>query len=258
MNKASLWGHCDAILAATSLPKKILRKLLPDTIDFTSQNYTSGDDHPVIYMFNEQVIHIFFSFFKVKYKEMIPLIPFVHFKDNPSVNYQTSPILYVDSLLIVFGGQVMWHLNKVIGKFMGTSEIQHFSKMKYLSHKVFRENIETITMTATPTGEVGTIDDFPYCKQLSELWHTGAIINNETTFWTARYEVIDKSVQGAAVNIQVKDIEGLPSQTLDIPPIQENILGGFQLTFDWKLWWPKKYQPIQKKENTELLEELSS
>ncbi|ANQ50445.1 hypothetical protein MY04_3077 [Flammeovirga sp. MY04] len=241
MKRASLWGECDAILAATSYPKSEVTKLIPKEIGLSEQTLTPEGEHPIVFMFNTQKIHIFFSFFTMRYYEMIPLVPYVHFKNNPTVNYQMSPILYVNSFLIVLGGQLMWHINKVLGKFKVPLPISDFPKVKHYSEKVFRKHIEAIEMNAEADGDTGVISDFPNAEKLRELWHTNAIVNNDTTFWTAQYQVTDKEVQPAKVAIDLKDIDGLPSEKMEIPSIKNTILGGLRLKFDWKLWWPKKY-----------------
>ncbi|OHX67225.1 hypothetical protein [Flammeovirga pacifica] len=247
MKKASLWGECDAILGATAYPKDEVKKLLPQEIDLSDQDLTSAQEHPVVFMFNTQKIHIFFKFFTMRYYEMIPLIPYVHFKNDPKVNYQMSPILYVSSFLIVLGGQLLWHINKVLGKFKVPLPISDFPKVKHYKQKVYRKHIEAIEMSAEADGQTGSIADFPNAEKLSQLWHTNAIVNNDTTFWTAQYEVVDKEVQPAKVTIDIKDIEGLSNKNFSIPSVKNSVLGGLRLKFDWKLWWPKKYNAMYSK-----------
>jgi hypothetical protein len=238
---APLWGTCKSILAPVALEKEMIKKIIPDGIDFTPQTITPAGKHPVIFMFNKQKIRVFFSWLVVNYYEMIPLIPWMHFIGKPDKSYQMSPILYVSNPFIVLGARIMWHLNKVWSKMVVTPPIENFQKMKYLNEKVIRKNIESIEINAKADGELGDSNNFPNLQVLSPLLLTDALINAPgPVFYTAVYQVTMNKIQGAKVNMKILNIDGLPKQEFNVPSINEKVLGGFFIDFSWNLFWPKK------------------
>jgi hypothetical protein len=114
--------------------------------------------------------------------------------------------------------------------------------VKYLDEKVFRKNLEAIQMHASADGQIGKPGDFPNLLKLQPLLMTDALINAPgPVFYTAVYQIIMSEVQGAAVSVNVKNIDGLNNQVYNVPPINSNVLGGFFVSFSWKLFWPRKY-----------------
>jgi len=132
-----LWGTCDSLNAVVQMPKCEIRPLLTKDLDFTPQDLTAEGFHPIIFQANTQCIRIFVSWFRMSYYEMIPLIPLIHFKGEPKVYYQTAPILYVSSILIVIGARIMWHLNKVCAKFKLSDKVKNMPKVKYINENCF-------------------------------------------------------------------------------------------------------------------------
>ena len=238
---APLWGTCDSIIAAVAMKKEVIRKIIPEGIEFTSQDLTPEDEHPVLYMFNKQKIRVFFPWLTRNYYEMIPLIPWVHLTKEPGKNYQMAPILYVSSLMVVIGARILWHLNKVWAKMKVNPPMQDFPKTKYVNETVFRKGIEAIQMNAAADGELGKPPAFPNLQKLSPMLLTDALINAPgPVFYTAVYQVTMNEVQGANVKIEVLNIDGWPDGSFSVPSINNAVLGGFFLNFSWNLYWPKK------------------
>lgn len=236
-----LWGTCESINAVVAMPKCELRPLLTKDLDFTPQNFTPEGSHPVIFQANTQHIHVFFKWFKLTYYEMIPLIPYIHFKSNPSVSYQSAPILYVSKWSIVIGARILWHLNKVVGKFKLSIPVSEFAKVKHLSEEVFRKNVLAVTMDSKAAGEVGKPEDFPNFQKISTLFMRDAMIYNDLLqYWVAKYEVEVQSVQPATSVIEINNIPGLSAGKYESPSIKDSLLGAFQINFSWKLWEPKQ------------------
>jgi hypothetical protein len=250
---APLWGTTDSIFVPTSLKKTDLQPLLTKDLDFTAQNFTAEDEHPVVFMFNSQKIRLFFPFLVMNYYEMIPLIPYVHFKKNPLISYQTSPILYVSSLMIIIGARIVWHLNKVLGTFNLSIPMDKFSEVKYMKEEVFskhifnaKENAKAIKMEATADGEVGSIEKFPNFEKLWPLFNTNALIyNNDVNpkYLIAPYIMTVASLQGVTAKIAVDNITGLPPMKFETESINTNVLGSFWVSFEWDLWMTKTYDP---------------
>lgn len=250
---APLWGTSDSIFVPTAMKKSDLRSLLTDDLDFTPQDYTATDEHPVVFMFNSQKIRILFPFFVMNYYEMIPLIPYVHFKKNPIVSYQTSPILYVSSLLIIIGARIVWHLNKVLGKFNLSIPMNQFSQVKHLNEEVFSKHIfdkkkdaRAITLDAAAEGETGGIDKFPNFVKLWPLFNTNALIYNDAAnpkYLIAPYVMTVAALQGVDAKIEVGRIEGLPPMKFVSPSINKSVMGSFWVSFEWDLWMTKTFNP---------------
>jgi hypothetical protein len=240
---APLWGTCKSILAPVAMKKEVIKKIIPNGIDFTPQNITAADEHPVIFMFNKQKIRIFISWFTVNYYEMIPLIPWMHFNGKPDKSYQMSPILYVSNPFIVIGARIMWHLNKVWAAMQVAPPIEEFQKVRYMNEKVLRKKINAIEMHAEADGQPGNPQSFANLQTLSPMLLTDALINAPgPVFYTAVYQVTMEEIQGANVKLKIMDIAGIPNQELNIPSINDKVLGGFFISFSWKLFWPKKVQ----------------
>lgn len=252
MSYTPLWGSSDSVFAAISMKKKDLNQFLTDDLAFTESELTAEDEHPVIYMFNKQKIRILFPFFIMNYYEMIPLIPYIHFKDNPSKSYQTSPILYVSSRLIVFGARIAWHLNKVFATFKVAPEITKLPLTKHMTLEVYREKINAINFKSMVVGETQKPAAFTNLQVLKPLLSTDALIvsyssgNNPNKYWTTAYKFEMVEVQPCTTKIEVLAIEGLPKERIDVPSIIENQLGSFRVKFKWKLPWPGRFYPKNK------------
>ena len=249
MSYTPLWGSSDSIFAAVSMKKKDLNQFLTDDLAYTESHITKADEHPVIFMFNKQKIRILLPFFIMNYYEMIPLIPYVHFKENPSKSYQTSPILYVSSRMIVIGARIAWHLNKVFARFKVSPPIQKFPEAKHLSTSVFREKINAINFISESSGETAKPKVFPNLQALTPLLSTDALIlayesaNSPNKYWTTAYQFNMVEVQPCTTKIELIDIEGLAKQTFNVPDINKNVFGSFRVKFNWKLPWPGRYFP---------------
>lgn len=223
------------------MPKCELRPLLTKDLDFTPQDFTPEGYHPVIFQANTQHIHVFFNWFRMTYYEMIPLISYIHFKDNPSVSYQSAPLLYVSNWWIVIGARILWHLNKVIGKFNLSAPVKNFPEVKHIKEQVFFSNVLAITMNTKAAGPVGKPEDFPNFQKISTLFMRDAMIyNNLLEYWIAKYEVQVQSVQPAESEIEVNNVAGLSAASYTSPSIEKSVLGAFQVNFTWQLWEPTK------------------
>ena len=241
-----LWGTANSIFVPKAMKKEVLRPLLTTDLDFTAQSFTAADEHPVIFMFNTQKIRIIFPFFTMNYYEMIPLIPYVHFKTAPETSYQMSPILYVSSLLIVIGARIAWHLNKVWAKFNLSAPVKDFPKVKYLNEQVSYKFIEAITLEANAEGASGKPEDFPNYMNLFQLLATNALINTpdpNPEYWLAYYKMTTREIQGATATVDVKDVNGLPKMKFSTASIANDPMGSFRVYFEWDLGWPRKYTP---------------
>jgi hypothetical protein len=180
----------------------------------------------------------------MNYYEFIPLIPLVHFKDNPSKNYQMSPILYVSSRLIVLGARIVWHLNKVFAKFRLTPKVKTMFDAQDILTKIYRKRVEAVSSEVHGEGDVGTMSDFPYLVEFEPYLNTDAIINSPTNqYWTAVYRIEPAEVQGSPVNIDLSMPELPELQNVIVPSIAKSLQGGFKINFRWTLEWPRKYTP---------------
>jgi hypothetical protein len=249
MSYTPLWGSSHSIFAAVPMKKNNLNQFLTTDLDYSETGITPPDEHPVIYMLNMQKIRILLPCFIMNYYEMIPLIPYIHFKDNPTKNYQTSPILYVSSLMIVIGARIMWHLNKVWAKFKVEPQVQNLPKVKHLSAQVFRSTINAINIESKIDGETRKPHDFQNVNTLIPLLSTDALIvsyasgTSPNKYWTTAYQFAMEEVQPCITEIDVIAIDGLPVQKFNVPGIQTSVLGSFRVYFKWKLPWPRRYNP---------------
>lgn len=241
--KAPLWGTCDSLNVVVAVPKDELRPLLTDDLDFTPQNFTEEGYHPVIFQANTQLIRVLFPCFRKRYYEMIPLIPYIHFKNKPEVSYQSAPILYVSSWAVVFGARLLWHLNKVLSKFKLSTPVRELPKVGKLREQVWRKSVEAIDLNATVAGSTGKAADFPNFQKVSTLFIRNALIyNDKSQYWAARYQVEVGEVQPVEGEVIVKNVEGLESKTYTAPGIDKALLGGYRYRFKWWLWKPKRYR----------------
>jgi hypothetical protein len=153
-----------------------------------------------------------------------------------------SPILYVSSWLIVLGARIVWHLNKVLGKFSITPQVKSFFDAQAIFAQVDRQNVKAVSLQASGEGKAGAMTDFPYFMEFEPYLNTDAIINSPTNeYWTAVYRIEPSLVQGAPVNIDLSMPELPELQQVDVPSINQSVLGGFKIDFSWTLEWPRKY-----------------
>jgi len=240
-----LWGTASSVMAISSMKKSDVKKMLPPDIALTAQSFTAPDEHPIVFQLNKQKIRILLPIFTINYYEFIPLIPLVHFKDNPSKNYQMSPILYVSSRLIVLGARIVWHLNKVFAKFSFTPKVKTMFDAQDILAKISRKDIsDAVSLQVNGEGFVGTMADFPYLVEFEPYLNTDAIINSPSNqYWTAVYRIAPAEVQGAPVHIDLNMPELPKLQEANVPSIAKALMGGFKINFRWTLQWPRKYVP---------------
>lgn len=243
-----LWGSSHSVFAAVSLSKRSIRSFITDDMDFSQTNLTTSDQHPVIFMLNRQKIRIILPIFAINYFEFIPLVPFVHFKDNPTKNYQTSPILYVSNYLIVLGAKIFWHLNKTLGRFKLQKGLRSFPKTKYLKVQVCYQKTEAVKLLSQICGEPGTPDSFPNMKSLMPLLTTDALMirypsgSTPAKYWVSAYQFNPLYIQPCSTELDVEDVASFPEMERLVPDIRESVLGSFFCHFHWKLPWPKVFR----------------
>lgn len=226
------------------MPKEEIRPLLTEDLDFTPQSLTKEGYHPIIFQANTQHIRIFVSWFRMNYYEMIPLIPLIHFKKASDQYYQSAPLLYVSSILIVIGARIMWHLNKVWSKFNLSAEVESLPKVKHISESVFRKSVEAIDMDSEEAGETGKPGDFPNYEKIEPMFnHDALIYNDKQKYWVATYSIETHDVQPTVAKVDIKDIPEMKSQSFKIPSIVESPLGAYRLNFSWELLRPKRFKP---------------
>lgn len=247
-----LWGTADSLFVPTAMKKSDLKPLITEAVDFSPQSFTAPDEHPVVFMFNKQKIRIILPFFILNYYEMIPLIPHVHFKNNPTKEFQMSPILYVSSRLIVIGARIFFHLNKVLGVMKLTTPMKNFPKVKSIKEDVFRKNFwnckktYSLDMTAIADGIEGLPSEFPNYLNIESWFNCDAIINTpdpDAKYWTAVYKMQTRKIMAANAKVDIKNLEGIKPQIIISESIKSNPLGSFWVNFEWDLAVPKKYKP---------------
>jgi len=239
-----LWGTCESLNAVVQMPKCEIRPLLTKDLDFTPQDFTAEGYHPIIFQANTQCIRIFVSWFRMSYYEMIPLIPLIHFKGEPKVYYQSAPILYVSSILIVIGARIAWHLNKVCAKFKLSNKVKNMPKVKYINERVIKNSITAITMESEAAGETQAPTAFPNFEKIEPLFnHDALIYNGKLDYWRAPYSIVAHEVQPTTAKVHINNIPNMVAQSFNIPSIEDSPLGAYRLNFSWTLFIPKKISP---------------
>ncbi|TAE19349.1 MAG: hypothetical protein EAZ95_02025 [Bacteroidetes bacterium] len=241
--RTALWGTANAIMAISSVKKSEVVKMLPPAVALSPQTFTPEDEHPVVFLFNKQRIRLMFRYLYIDYYEFIPLIPLVHFRDNPNRHYQMSPILYVNSRRVVFGATVVWPLNKVMAKFSFTPAINDFFGAPDIVGQIDRSaNTGKVLLDSHAEGKIGIMKDFPHLENFLPHLNTDAIISSPThDYWTANYRIKTSIVQGMRANVGLDIPELRELKSFEAPSISQTLFGAFRIKFSWTLARPIKY-----------------
>lgn len=231
-----------SIFGVYEVEKKFLQSWLPPNMDFSKQDITQEGFHPIVFMLNSQKIKILSPCFGLSYWEWIPLLPYVHFKSEPNRPFQMSPILYVNSRLIVWGAQLVWKLNKVFATF---EPKEQFPSPKF-AMSITRNKQTTVQLTSdTNKLEWKTPEIIQNLQKVLPLLTTEAAIYapSTQTYRIADYRFNLLKVADTSLHLNLKMPEMPFIHSVDIPPISKQAIGAFWGYFQWKLQWPQKINP---------------
>lgn len=243
-----LAGSCQGRFVLTSLQSDFLQSLLPSHLVLAPQNYVPSGFHPLMLMYNYTHLHSTDDLstiaakynleLKLDYNEFILMLPFVRFRDSgiePDTDFCFLPVLYLDSLLAVLGGRIFWEFNKEMARFNVTEA--DFLISSEIGDEAYFNSTFTSAGSKVRASSVQNFDAIIPILNLPviEFGAEGYV----TSFYKIDYENADLTPATASVfNSSSKYLPGKAS--IFSESIEENVLGAFNMNYNWELSWAKQ------------------
>jgi hypothetical protein len=175
---------------------------------------------------------------KLDYNEFILMLPYVQFKDTsaePDTIFCFLPVLYLDSILAVLGGRIFWEFNKELARFNVTQS--NFLISSEILDEAYFNSTFLQAGGSVPAQSIQNFEAIIPILNLPvvEFGPEGYV----TSFYKMDYENANLTPSTASVlNSSSKYLPGKAS--IFSESIEENVLGAFNMNYDWELSWAKK------------------
>jgi hypothetical protein len=242
----ALYGSCEGRFAFLQAEANFLQALLPPDLELAPQQYTPAGYHPLLLMFNKTQLHTNDNLERIakeynlglnlNYNEFIVMLPYVQFKDNSynqGAPYCFLPVLYLDSLLAVLGGRIFWEFNKELARF-NTLGIEYSVVSELTNTPLF---YSTTDMTGVPVldEKLGNFNAIAPILNLPVIEY--GPYGYVSSIYSVDYQ--NQFITPGSIQVINQSCKYFPSGTLNIPSIQTQELGCFNLNYNWSLTYIK-------------------
>jgi Acetoacetate decarboxylase (ADC) len=238
----ALYGTVEGRFAFLQAEVQFLQALLPPDLELAPQQYTPAGYHPLLLMFNKTQLHTNDNLERIakeynlglnlNYNEFIVMLPYVQFKDasyNKDAPYCFLPVLYLDSLLAVLGGRVFWEFNKELARFT-TDGVEYRVASELTDTTLF---YSTTYMSGVPVldQQLGNFNAIAPILSLPVIEH--GPYGYVSSIYSVAYQ--NQYITPGSIQIVNQSCKYFPSGALNIPSIETQQLGCFNLNYDWSL-----------------------
>lgn len=240
--KTPLYGKCDGHFALTTVPSAFAQSLLPPDLELAPQQYAPAGYHPIMLMFNNTWLHSnedleritkeYHLQLNLHYNEFIVMLPFAQFKDpnhDQDGPYCFLPVLYLDSILAVLGGRIFWEFNKEMARFDIAGN--QYNVMHELTNTALFSSEITISGPPVIDNSVPNFNAITPILDLPVLEY--GIYGYVSSVYTVAYK--NAIITPATLQLTNHSCKYLPPGLLDIPSIEQNEMGCFNLQYNWTL-----------------------
>jgi len=237
-----LSGVCDGRFALTLVDAVFLQRLLPPELELAPNEYSQPGRHPLMLMFDkvtlrantnlERIAALYHLRLELNYNEFIVMLPYVQFKDSrygDEIPYCFLPVLYLDDPLAVIGGRVFWEFNKLLTSFaIGAST--------YEVKDILTSDI-LLSSTGTMDGDPVPGNDVPNFVAITPILDLPVVEYGRLGYVSSIYKVEyqNQIIRPSSIRFSNQSSIYLPPGSLAIPSIRENVLGCFDMIYNWKL-----------------------
>lgn len=241
--KGYITGQVESCVIFDAFPVELVLNLLPEGFQLAAQNASPEGTHPVYWCFNlnQSKVGTPLPLLCLKYHEFAFVIPYVQYGDQTTTMGAYSPALYLNSLMGVLGGRVLFQLPK------------HYRSCSLSSASFSGEDIMMTVKSnksSTPILKASFIKDQNPIASTSEAFdHIKSMLDQRliSDGWLGRrsstFNLFYQDVPIFPLSSTIETGQFLPglNDTLRrIPPITDDALGGFYFDLNWKLSLPKK------------------
>ena len=222
-----------------ALPDKTARHLLVPGLELGPQNLTPAGTHPLLCMFGYQrdvrpPIHIFPG---MDYLEFIAALPWIHWREAASPcgrPFVFMPRLYLNRFLPTVLGWVCGYAKQLARL--------HMRKTVYHVRSLFTPG-RLITGSFTLRGNPAPPAEFQFFPPIQEVFRQrfigqGPLGRFVCTEFNFNFQEAKMQAIAAEGDITNECLPGLPAQGYQVPGIDEDPLGAFQLHVRWELTPP--------------------
>jgi hypothetical protein len=253
-----LEGECDGRFALTLVNAGFLQRLLPPDLELASNPFSQQGRHPLMLMFDKVTLRMNDNLERIaaeyqlkatehqlnlelNYNEFIAMLPYVRFKEDTSladgIDYCFLPVLYLDSLLAVIGGRIFWEFNKRLSRFA----------IDPTTYQV-KSWLGTVLLSSTGTMDGDPIpgSSVPNFVAITPILDLPVIEYGKVGYVSSIYKVEyqNQVIRPSSIHFSNRSSEYLPAGSLDVPSIRQNVMGCFDMTYNWKLSFIK-FHPKQ-------------
>jgi hypothetical protein len=233
-SKIALYGHCNSIMALIPIEKSFARSLLPNDLELADQSLTDSDHHVALLHFNHNFLN--FAWFpprvNLDYHEFVFMLPYVkrsgaHVSD-PTL-YSFLPVLYLNSLIAVWGGRWWWEFNKL------PAHCDVTDKLYTVTSPFLRAPLlQAVTEKVGPPMPSAGVPNF---SAIAPILDMPFIENGLYGLVTANYRVHYQGLPLQPMRVEATSISCpyLPQMSHHVPPLSEAIFGAFQMDYKWDL-----------------------
>jgi len=245
----ALEGECDGRFALTLVDARFLQRLLPPDLELAPNPFSQGDRHPLMLMFDKVTLRLNDNLERIvaeyqlkatehqlrlelNYNEFIVMLPYVQFKKGTGLTdgilYCYLPVLYLDSLLAVIGGRIFWEFNKRMSRFAINSSTYEVRPL--LGSLLLRS-------TGMMDGDPVPGSSVPNFVSITPILDLPVIEYGRIGYVSSIYKVEyqNQAIMPSSINFSNESSEYLPPGSLTVPSIRENVMGCFDMTYNWKL-----------------------
>lgn len=248
LNDYPLAGSCEGRFVLTSLSSEFLQSLLPSQLILAPQNYSPEGSHPVMLMYNythlqstealSKIADMLGLELRLNYNEFILMLPFVQFKNNEEEKdnvYCYLPVLYLDSLLAVLGGRIFWEFNKEMARFK-VSDTDVLISSEIFNEPYFNSSFLT-------SGSPVPARSLPNFEALVPILNLPVVEFGPEGYVTSIYKMDyeNASIIPSSASVLNHSSKYFPDDaSIFSQSIKENVLGAFNMNYNWELSWTKK------------------
>jgi hypothetical protein len=245
----ALYGTVQGRFAFIQAEAAFVQSLLPPDLELAPQQFCPQGYHPLLLMFNythlesnstlERIAQEYKLGLNLNYNEFIVMLPFVQFK-NSAVNegpYCFLPVLYLDSILAVLGGRIFWEFNKVLARF-NTIGV-NFNVLSELTNSALFTTEFGVEGAPVLDSKLPNFESIIPILSLPVLEY--GLYGYVTSIYTVEYE--NQMIIPSVMNLNNISCKYMPGGLLSSPSILQNVLGCFNLTYNWTLTYIKFIKP---------------
>jgi hypothetical protein len=237
-------GDVGSCIVFDALRKDTICQLLPTGYRLARQTIAPSGQHPIYWCFNlnQRKVGTPIPMLCLNYHEFALVIPHVICTAEPGQVGAYAPVLFLNSLLGVLGGKIIWQLEKKWKKCRLTQQAFTGEDIGMTVSPLTHD--EEILMAAfRKVGDPIAYQDCPNFLRIKSMLDQPLLSEGWRGYKSSRFilDYDELQIQPISSNVQTKNfVNGLQNMERKLPSIDKSVLGGFYFNLGWQLDWPKR------------------